>query len=215
METTLIIPLIVLVLLVQPSCERRQEKLPALEETAPENLDQKKTQDPVPSVEDTESSDAPEKTHPPRVIVSPATLNRIFQEAEDAFSNKDYNVAVEKIEESLKLLGPGAGKPHEMLYFNIGLGKLLGNKYPEAVIAFRDCIQRFPTGEYTSRAYLGLGRAYSMQDLPQSRIEALEAFRKAAEDPQRKSEADLWISRMLQSHDNPQNSEQVVSPDGS
>jgi TolA-binding protein len=214
MKTTLIIHFIVLALLLHPSCERQQEKLPAIEETTSENLDQNKTQELVPRVNNTESSKAPEEIQPPRIIVSPPTLNRIFQEAEEAFSNKDFSVAVAKCEELLKLLGPGAGHPYEMLYFNIGLGKLLQGKYPEAAIAFRDCIQRFPKDEYTSRAYLGLGRACNMQDVPPNKIEALEAFKKAAEDPKQKSEADLWISRISQSHTNPQKAEQVMPPNG-
>ncbi len=142
------------------------------------------------------------KDTPPAIFASPATLERIYQEAEEAFKAKNYSTAVAKYEELLKILGPGKDAPYEMLYFQIGLGKLLGGKYPEAATAFKDCIQRFPKGEYTSRSYLGLGRACMMQN-PKKKEEALEALKKAAADPKYKTEADLWISRISQSSADP------------
>ncbi len=125
-------------------------------------------------------------------------MNRISKEADEAFKVKDYDTAVAKCEELLKLLGPGMEHPHEMLYFQIGLGKLLGSKYPEAATAFKDCIQRFPKGEYTSRAYLGLGRACMMQKQPEKKEEALAALKKAAAEPKCKTEAERLISEISQ-----------------
>ena len=135
---------------------------------------------------------------PQAAIVSITTLNRTLKEAESAFSNQDYGTSVAKYEELLKMLGPGMDRQHEVLYFQIGLGNLLGGKYPEAVTAFKNFIQRFPKGEYTTRAYLGLGKAYMMQKLPDKKGEALGALKKAAADPKYKAEADLLISEISQ-----------------
>ncbi len=62
----------------------------------------------------------------------------MFTEAEEAFSSKDYAVAVEKIKELLQTLGPNPNKdlPLELLYFNIGLGYLLNDQAAEAEAAF-------------------------------------------------------------------------------
>ena len=96
-------------------------------------------------------------------------MNRLFGEAEAAFTAKDYTLAVSKIEELLKALGTGKEAPYELLYFNIGLAHLLAERYPEAEAAFTDCLKRYPNGEYTSRAYLGAGRASMMQNTPEKR----------------------------------------------
>lgn len=134
---------------------------------------------------------------PPSVeVVSPATLNRLFGEAEAAFSAKNYDTAVEKIQELLKALGTNKDAPLELLYFNIGLGNLLGGKHAEAEAAFTDCIKRFPKGEYTSRAYLGVGRACILQDTPEKKQRAVEALKIAAQDPKYRSEAGLWLGQV-------------------
>src|SRR5215213_8955478 len=98
---------------------------------------------------------------PPPAPVAPATLNRLFNEAEKAFVDKQYDTAVAKIQELLKALGPSPNKdlPLEQLYFNIGLAHLLANQLPEAEAAFADTLKRYPNGEYRSRAFLGAGRA--------------------------------------------------------
>ncbi len=131
------------------------------------------------------------------VIASPATLNRLFSEAEAAFGAKQYETAVAKIEELLKLLGPGKEAPYELLYFNIALAKLLDNKFPEAEKAFEDCIKRYPKGEYASRSHLGLGRACMMQDTPEKKQQAITALKVAALDPKYRSEAGLWLGQVL------------------
>ncbi len=130
-------------------------------------------------------------------LVSPATLNRLFGEAEAAFTAKDYTLAVSKIEELLKALGTGKDAPYELLYFNIGLAHLLAERYPEAEAAFTDCLKRYPSGEYTSRAYLGAGRASMMQNTPEKREQAVQALRIAAKDPKYRSEAGLWLGQVL------------------
>lgn len=155
------------------SCEKKHEKQ-ALEK--PELTKDKESTSPV---ESTASSAASKETlHP--AIVAPATINRIFREANSAFDNKEYSTAVAKLEELLKLLGPVRNAPCEKLNFQIGLSQLLGEKYPEAVLAFKDCIQRFPKGEYTSHAYLGLERALIFQKQSDLKTEALTAFKMAA-----------------------------------
>lgn len=129
-------------------------------------------------------------------IVAPATLNRMFNEAETAFGAKEYDKAVEKIQELLKVLGDNKNAPLELLYFNIGLGYLLADKYPEAEAAFTDCLKRFPKGEYASRAYLGVGRACVLQDTEEKKLRAIEALRIAAQDPKFRSEAGYWLGQV-------------------
>lgn len=133
----------------------------------------------------------------PPAVVSPATLNRVFGEAEAAFTAKDYNGAVAKIEELLKLLGPGKEAPYELLYFNIGLGHLLGGNYANAETAFKDCFKRYPKGEYASRCRLGIGRACMMQDAAEKKEEAITSLKAAALDPKYRSEAGLWLGEIL------------------
>lgn len=139
------------------------------------------------------------ESHSP-VIVSPATLNRIFNEADEAFNAKQYVHAVAKIQEFLQKLGPNSqGAPYELLYFNLGLANLLGENYPEAEAAFKDYLKRYPKGEYASRSYLGIGRACMLQDEYEKKQEALEALKTAAEDPRFKEVANLWIRQLSQS----------------
>jgi tetratricopeptide (TPR) repeat protein len=130
------------------------------------------------------------------VVATPAALNRLFSEAEAAFAEKKYQVAIEKIQKLLQLIGPGKEAPYELLYFNIGLANLLGEKYPEAEAAFQDCIKRYPQGEYTSRCYLGLGRAGMMQATPEKKEQAIAALKVAAADPKYRSEAGLWLGQV-------------------
>ena len=143
-----------------------------------------------------EAQTAPAEAPAVSSVVSPATLNRLFGEAEAAFTAKDYGKAVEKIQELLKALGPNKNAPLELLYFNIGLGNLLGDKLGEAEAAFKDCIKRFPKGEYTSRCYLGLGRACMLQDTPEKREQAIAALKIAAMDSKYRSEAGLWLGQV-------------------
>jgi len=122
----------------------------------------------------------------------------MFSEAEAAFVAKDYITGIAKIKKLLAALPPGSEAPFEMLYFYIGLGNLLNNNMPDAEEAFKDSIKRYPNGEYTSRSYLGLGRACMMQDLPEKEKEARVALEKAAEDPKYKKEAELWMRELPQ-----------------
>lgn len=132
----------------------------------------------------------------PAAPVAPATLNRLFTEAETAFAAKDYATAVAKIEELLKALGPNKDAPLELLYFNIGLGNLLGGKPAEAEAAFTECLKRFPKGEYASRSYLGVGRACIDQGTPEKKLRAIDALKLAAQDPKFRSEAGLWLGQV-------------------
>ncbi len=132
----------------------------------------------------------------PAAPVAPATLNRMFNEAETAFAEKKFDEAVAKIQELLKLLGDKKDAPLELLYFNIGLGHLLGEQAAEAEAAFTECLKRFPKGEYASRCYLGIGRAAMMQETPEKKERALEALKVAAQDPKFRSEAGLWLGQV-------------------
>lgn len=130
-------------------------------------------------------------------VVGPATWNRLFSEAEAAFTAKNYEAAIAKIQELIKALGTNKDAPYELLYFNIGLANLMSDKNAEAEAAFLDCIKRFPGGEYTSRAYLGVGRSAMLQEGPEKKQRALEALRIAARDPRYRSEAGLWLGQVL------------------
>lgn len=132
----------------------------------------------------------------PAVTVAPATLNRLFTEAETAFTAKDYMGAVAKIEELLQALGSSKDAPLELLYFNVGLGNLLGEKPAEAEVAFTQCLKRFPKGEYASRCYLGVGRACIQQDTPEKKERAIDALKLAAQDPKLRSEAGFYLGKV-------------------
>ncbi len=134
----------------------------------------------------------------PSAPVAPATLTRLFREAEAAFGADppNYATAVSKIEELLKGLGPNKDAPLELLYFNIGLGNLLGEMPVEAEAAFTECLRRFPKGEYASRCYLGVGRACILQDTPEKKERAIDALKMAAQDPKFRSEAGLWLGQV-------------------
>lgn len=132
----------------------------------------------------------------PAAPVAPATLNRLFSEAEAAFTAKDYLGAVAKIQELLQALGPSKDAPLELLYFNLGLGNLLGEKPAEAEAAFTDCLKRFPKGEYASRCYLGVGRACILQDTPEKKEQAINALKLAAQDPKFRSEAGFYLGQV-------------------
>lgn len=133
---------------------------------------------------------------PAAAVVAPATLIRLFNEAEKAFTEKTYDVAADKLKELITLLGNNKEANFELLYFNIGLAHLLGDKHGDAETAFTDCLKRFPKGEYTSRCYLGIGRAAMLQDIPQKQQRAIEALKIAAKDPKFRSEAGLWLGQV-------------------
>lgn len=140
--------------------------------------------------------DAPAAPAAPVAAVAPATLNRMFTEAEAAFGTKEYDKAVGKIEELLKALGPNKDAPIELLYFYLGLGNLLGGKAPEAEAAFTNCLKQFPKGEYASRCYLGVGRACIIQDTPEKKELAIQALKMAAQDPKYRSEAGFSLGEV-------------------
>ncbi len=133
---------------------------------------------------------------PASKYVSPATLNKLFNEAGKAFEEKKYDVGIAKIEELLKALGEGKEAPYELLYFNIGLGHLLNEKPADAEAAFRKCLAKYPKGEYASRCFLGLGRSTMLQDTEDKNKQAVEALTMAAKDPRFRSEAGLWLGEV-------------------
>jgi tetratricopeptide (TPR) repeat protein len=140
---------------------------------------------------------APPAPVAPPPVASPGTQNRILGEAEAAFAAKDYATAASKLKELLAALGPKKDPTYEGLYFHLGLANLLGEKYPEAETAFADCAKFFPNGEYTSRCFLGIGRACILQDTPDKKQQAIEVLKKAAMDPKYRSEAGLWLGQAL------------------
>ena len=143
-----------------------------------------------------EAQEAPAAPAGIEAPASPAALNRLFTEAEAAFAAMDYPTAVSKIEELLKNLGSNKDAPLELLYFNVGLGNLLGGNAPEAEKAFEAYLKRFPKGEYASRCYLGIGRAAINQGTPEKKERAVEALKIAAQDPKFRSEAGLWLGQV-------------------
>jgi tetratricopeptide (TPR) repeat protein len=140
--------------------------------------------------------DAQEAPGAPVVAVSPATLNRLYSEAEAAFGEKNYDTAVEKLQELLKAVGNNKDAPLELLQFNLGLGYLLGDKAEQAEAAFNECVKKFPKGEYASRCYLGIGRACIMQGTPEKQQRAIDALKLAALDPKYRSEAGLSLGQV-------------------
>ena len=142
---------------------------------------------------DAKPADGKAPTAPPTVTL-PADLNRMFMEADKAFWDKDYFTGITKTQDLLKALGPGKDAPYELLYFYIGLGNLLAYNLPEAEEAFKDCIKRFPQGEYASCCYFGLGRALMQEESKSKKEESLGALRKAAEDPRFSTEAGFWLA---------------------
>lgn len=149
-----------------------------------------------PPVKPGQAPATPGATPPPISVVGPATLNRLMKEAEDAFNAKTYDTVVSKIEELIKALGPNPKGPMEMLYFNIGLAQLLGQKPAEAEESFKDSVKRFPKGEYTSRAFLGLGKSMMDQGGAQKLQDALDPLKRAAADPKYRTEAGLYLGKV-------------------
>ena len=131
----------------------------------------------------------------PITAVAPATLNRLFSEAEAAFAAKDFDTAVAKIQELLAALGTRKDAPLELLHFNLGLGHLLAGRAEEAEAAFTECLKKFPKGEYASRCYLGVGRACIMQGKEKNQ-RAIDALKLAAMDPKFRSEAGLSLGQV-------------------
>jgi tetratricopeptide (TPR) repeat protein len=134
---------------------------------------------------------APEAPPP----IAPATLNKLFTEAEKAFAAKDYKVASEKLTELLGLCRDKPEFPIEMLMFNHGLAHLMEGKGAEAEKAFGECLKKFPQGEYASRCHLGIGKAAILQGGDAKKKVAIDALKKAAVDPKFRSEAGLALAQ--------------------
>ncbi len=130
-------------------------------------------------------------------VKGPATWNRLYKEADEAFAAKNYDAAVTKLKELISALGTNKVDSLEMLYFNIGLGNLLGAKPEDAEEGFMQCLKVFPKGEYMSRCYLGIGQACMQQAAPEKKQRAIESLRIAAKDPKYRSEAGLALAQVL------------------
>jgi len=139
----------------------------------------------------------PSAPAPPPVQLSLAAQNRLWDEAQNAFTAKEYATATTKLHDLLTALGTTKKDPAlEILYFNVGLANLLGNENAQAEVAFTDCIKRYPKGEYTSRCHLGVGRACVAQGTPEKKQQAMEALKTAAMDPKYRAEAGLWLGQV-------------------
>jgi tetratricopeptide (TPR) repeat protein len=124
----------------------------------------------------------------------PANLAVLFTQAEEAFAAKNYLDAAAKLEAIIK--GATPNSPMEMLHFNAGLAYLLGEQYEKAEAAFTEAVKVNPKGQYSSRAYLGIGRAIIAENKPEKLERAIEALRIAAADPQFRSEAGLTLGQV-------------------
>jgi TolA-binding protein len=140
----------------------------------------------------------PPGTNPPPVVapVSSGTLNKLFKDADEAFTSKNYGVAATKIQELIRALNGRTDAPLEMLYFNVGLAQMMDGKLPDSEAAFTECLRRYPKNEYTSRSYLGVGRAAMQQEGDEKKKRAIEALTKAALDPKYRSEAGLYLGQV-------------------
>ncbi|MFT3990271.1 MAG: tetratricopeptide repeat protein [Luteolibacter sp.] len=135
-------------------------------------------------------------TATPLVAQDAASLNKLFEEAQTAFVAQDFTNAASKLEALIKQTEAMPTAPQEMLRFSLGLAYLQGQKFPEAEKAFTDCVTKFPTGQYASRCYLGVGRAILGQKDETKNEKAIQALTKAAGDPQIRSEAGLLLGRV-------------------
>jgi tetratricopeptide (TPR) repeat protein len=129
-------------------------------------------------------------------------LETLFADAEKAFGTKDYATAVGKLETLLKAIAENKAVPAatlEMIRFNIGLGYLLMNDAASAAkaeVALTECLTKHPKGEYSSRCYLGVGKACIIQGTPEKKEKAINALRQAAMDPKYRSEAGLALGQV-------------------
>ncbi|MEY5012995.1 MAG: hypothetical protein RLY69_710, partial [Verrucomicrobiota bacterium] len=129
-------------------------------------------------------------------VISPAQINRLFNEVDADFESKNFSAIPAKINLLIKALANTPDAPLETLYFNIGLAHLLDNKAAEAEAGFRECLKRFPNGEYASRCFLGAGRALTMQGSEEKKNQAIEPLKRAAADPKFRSEAGLILGQV-------------------
>lgn len=128
----------------------------------------------------------------------PEVLNKLWDEAGAAYTAKEFGKASEKLEELLKFAGTSQTGPIEQARFNLGLSYLLSEKYTEAEKAFTDCINQFKKGEYTSRCYLGIGKARIAKAGTDktAKATAVDPLRLASADPKLRSEAGLALGQL-------------------
>jgi len=130
---------------------------------------------------------------PPGAPAPPAVLNKLWDEATAAYAVPNYPLAAQKLEDLLKYVGSGNQGPVEQLRFNLGLAYLLDGKNAQAEKAFADCLKQFPTGEYASRCYLGMGRALMGQGKNEG---AIDPLKRAAADPKYRGEAGFTLGQV-------------------
>jgi len=134
----------------------------------------------------------------PVKAVSIAALNRMLKEADAAMDAKEYTDAATKTEELIQSLTPQTASDEQMerLYFNVGLANLLGERFPEAEVAFTRCATKYPKGLMKSRCALGPAKASIGQGTPAKQEQAVKLLKVAMKDPKLNAEAALALGRL-------------------
>ena len=134
-------------------------------------------------------------------------LEALFSDAQKAFQTKDYATAINKLDTLLKAIATNKAVPQEtleLIRFNIGLAHLLSGDGAKAEVAFTECVKAHPKGEYTSRCYLGIGRACILQGTPEKKEKSIEALKQAALDPKFRAEAGLSLGQVYNDLNRPE-----------
>lgn len=85
---------------------QRSYRLPLLFALSAIGAGSLQAQEPTAPTEEKKEESAPVAPAAP-TVVSPATLNRLFDQADKAFADKDYDTVLSSIRELLQLLGDG------------------------------------------------------------------------------------------------------------
>ena len=133
---------------------------------------------------------------PAQPTMAPGMQAKLYEEAQVAFEKQDYATVTAKLQELIKGLGNTPNPALEMLHFQLGVAHLLGGNAVDAEKAFDDAAKKFPKGEYTSRYYLGIGKAAIQQGGDEKQKVAIEALKKAAADPKLRTEAGLALGQV-------------------
>lgn len=138
----------------------------------------------------------------PAAPVNP--LQKLYDEAEKAFAANDFPTVAAKLEELIKQGGEAEAKNDAMerVRFNLGFAYLLSAEkdakpespyWAKAEAAFDSCAKAFPKHEFTSRCYLGIGRARVGQG---KLSEAVDPLRRASADIKYRTEAGIVLGNV-------------------
>ena len=123
-------------------------------------------------------------------------LNTLFTQAQASFAAQKYDEAATQLQSLITQAEKLPKAPLELLRFSLGLAYFQAKKFTEAEATFSECAVKHPNGEYTSRCYLGIGRAILEQKNPAKNDKAIQAFTSAANDPKLRAEAGLYLGRL-------------------